>query len=113
MLMFYLAWYGLAALFFAAALWLSRRLATPWRILIGTGIFAAGFSTVPIPSPEGTAWYPAAAYYFVTGPDWLESAGVASLVIGVVWFFFAVVCLAVWGFFRTLRTPGMNEEDDS
>jgi hypothetical protein len=111
-LTFYLTWYGLAALFLAAALWLSRGLAAPWRILIGTGVLAVGFATVPVASPDGSVWYPAGAYYLAFGPDWLRTAGVASLVIGVVWFFLAAVGLAVWGFFRTLRTPGLPGEDD-
>jgi len=108
---FYLVWYGMAALFLAAALWLTRRLAVPWRIVVATGVFAAGFTTIPLPSPDGGIWYPVGASYLAFGPDWGEAAGTASLVIAVVWFFLAAVGLGVWGFFRTMRTPGAHDDD--
>jgi hypothetical protein len=110
MLQFYLVWYGMAALLLAAALWLTRRLAAPWRIVIATGVFAAGFTTIPFASPEGGVWYPAGAFFFARS-NWAEAAGSASLVIGVVWFFLAAVGLGVWGFFRTMRTPGIDDDD--
>ncbi len=113
---FYLVWYSIAAAIFAAAALLTRRWRDGWRavgrIVLLTGIFSAGFTTVPLAGPAGSKWVPIGVYYLQAGAARWEAYTIATVTIGAAWFFLAVVSVAVWAFFRSLSVPESPDDGD-
>jgi len=83
---FYALWYTGAAIATLLTWWWSRRLPS-WhrRLALLLAIFALGFTTVPLMSPDGGVWIPIALYYLSAGYVRWQAWGTATLVIGTVW----------------------------
>ncbi|MCG8433113.1 MAG: hypothetical protein MJA83_03660 [Gammaproteobacteria bacterium] len=81
----YISWYGAWAVIVPAAWWFSRNLDKPTvKALLRTGLIAAGFTTVPVLTPDGNVWVPVALYYFEAG-NLLRAAGIGLTAISFVW----------------------------
>ena len=103
MLVLYVSWYGTALVLLLTTIWLTRRWPVPWRIVVISGAAALGFTTVPLFTDDGGAWYPIGAYYLSFGRSWLEAAPGATKVIVFVWVVLAGSILAFYFALRKLR----------
>jgi len=99
----YLVWYCSAILSTIATWKYSGKLErSSLKILLRTGVFALGFTTVPLGFDGEGALFPMGLYYFAQS-NWLEASFGASVVIGTVWVILFVLSITLVKLFKIFR----------